>query len=76
MYGLADLAAPCIQFRGTLGDCYRTARGMALCGIYRETAARWITVAVRYYDRFTHVSRIVTTAPQPAGWVVQKAVAP
>lgn len=60
IYGLKDLAAPWIQFRGTLGECYREARGFGLCGIYRLERGGWVTVAVRYFDRFTHASKIVT----------------
>jgi hypothetical protein len=59
-YGLADLAAPYIQFTGSLGDCYRAAHGLGLCGIYRRSANGWETVARRYWDRFVHHSRIVT----------------
>lgn len=59
-YGLADLAAPFIQFKGTLGDCVRQSRGMGLCGIYRFTDDGWIVVARRYFDTFTHHSKIRT----------------
>ena len=57
-YGLADLAAPYIQFKGTLGECVREAKGLGLCGIYRYTAEGWTTVAKRYFDKFTHHTMI------------------
>ena len=60
MYGLADLAAPLIQFKGTLGECYREAKGFALCGIYRRTQEGWVVVAKRYFSTFTHASKIRT----------------
>lgn len=59
-YGLADLAAPVIQFKGTLGDCYRESKGLALCGIYRRESDGWHTVAKRYFDTFTHHTKIIT----------------
>jgi len=59
-YGLADLAAPWIQFKGTLGECFREAKGMGLCGIYRREACGWVTVAKRYFDTFTHHTKIIT----------------
>jgi hypothetical protein len=59
-YGLADLAAPFIQFKGNLVECIRESRGMALCGIYRRTKDGWKTVAKRYFDTFTHASKIRT----------------
>lgn len=52
-YGLADIAAPFIQFKGNLAECFLKARGMGLCGIYRRTNAGWVTVAVRYWEKFT-----------------------
>lgn len=59
-YGLKDLASPYIQFKGTLGECYREAKGLGLCGIYRREADGWYNVAVRYWSKFTHHSIIVT----------------
>jgi hypothetical protein len=59
-YGLKDLAAPFIQFKGTLGQCYRESKGLGLCGIYRRENDGWHTVAVRYWSKFTHHSKIVT----------------
>lgn len=58
MYGLADLASPCIQFKGTLGECVRMAKGMGLCGIYKNTSSGWQEVAKRYWSKFTHHSRV------------------
>jgi len=59
-YGLADLAAPFIQYKGTLGDCYRESKGLGLCGIYRKDKdGAWVTVAKRYFDKFTHASMIL-----------------
>ena len=59
-YGLADLAAPFIQFKGTLGECYRQSKGFALCGIYRkEASGAWVKVASRYYSELTHESKII-----------------
>ncbi|MFA5307370.1 MAG: hypothetical protein WC365_08025 [Candidatus Babeliales bacterium] len=58
-YGLADLAAPYIQYKGTLGDCFRASRGLGLCGIYKkDKTGAWVTVAKRYFDNFTHTSKI------------------
>lgn len=62
-YGLADIAAPFIQFKGTLGACYRESKGMALCGIYRQTSTGWKAVAIRYFDKFTPASKIRTVRP-------------
>lgn len=62
MYGLADLAAPFIQFHGTLGECYRESKGMGLCGIYRREAGAWVLVAARYWDSFTHRRNIRSAA--------------
>jgi hypothetical protein len=45
IYGLADLASPYIQFRGTLGDCVRESKGLGLCGIYRLESDGWQEVA-------------------------------
>jgi hypothetical protein len=61
MYGLADLAAPWIQFQGTLGECYRESKGLGLCGIYKkDKTGAWVIVAKRYWDTFTHSSKIRT----------------
>jgi len=58
-YGLADIAAPFIQFKGTLGECYREAKGLGLCSIYKKHHdGTWQKVATRYFDKFTHESKI------------------
>jgi hypothetical protein len=59
-YGLADLASPYIQFKGTLGECFRESKGMGLCGIYRRESTGWVEVAKRYFSHFTHASKIIT----------------
>lgn len=51
LYGLKDLASPYVQFKGTLGECFREARGLALCSIERHTYVGWVTVAIKYYDK-------------------------
>lgn len=59
-YGLKDLQAPFIQFEGTLGQCYREAKGMGLCGLYRLESCGWVSVAKRYWSTFTHQKNIIT----------------
>lgn len=63
IYGLADIAAPFIQYKGTLGACYRESKGMGLCGIYRQTNTGWKTVAIRYFNKFTPAKKIRTVTP-------------
>ena len=58
-YGLKDLQCPWIQFQGSLGDCYREAKGMGLCGLYRREATGWISIAKRYWAEFTPQRKIV-----------------
>lgn len=61
MYGLKDLNAPFIQYKGTLGDCFKEAKGMGLCGLYKkDKTGSWVVVAKRYWNKFTHSSRIIT----------------
>lgn len=58
-YGLKDIAAPFIQFKGTLAECVKMAKGMGLCAIYRYESDGWHTVAVRYFSKFTLAKNIV-----------------
>lgn len=60
MYGLADLASPFIQHKGTLGECYRESKRMGLCGLYRRESCGWVLVAARYWDCFTPAGMIRT----------------
>ena len=62
IYGLKDLQAPFIQFKGTLGACYRESKGLGLCGIYRLEEDGWHGVAYRYWSKFTHKSMIILIA--------------
>lgn len=59
-YGLKDIAAPFIQYKGTLGACYKKSKGLGLCAIYKKNkTGEWVNVAKRYFDKFTHHTKIV-----------------
>lgn len=59
LYGLKDLAAPYIQFEGTLVECFRETRGFASFGIYRLDNDGWNPVQKRVmnWDRTFFVWR-------------------
>jgi len=59
-YGLKDLNAPFIQFKGTLGECVRQSKGFGLCGIYRRESSGWVVVAKRYFSELTPAKKIIT----------------
>ena len=60
MYGLKDIAAPFIQYKNlSMVKCYKEARGLGMCGIYRLEKDGWSPVAKRYWEKFIHNSKII-----------------
>ena len=60
LYGLKDIAAPFIQWQGTLGDMYRESKGMGMAGLYRLEKDGWQPIAKRYWSTYTLQNNIKT----------------